>query len=128
MLLHHGVLGTTVIETFEIIKGVIENINPKLLIVIDALASRSIDRISSTIQISDTGIVPGSGVDNTRKELTKETLGIPVIAIGIPNNKSSLTSIFSSSIAFFKAPSLSKVIKALRSLFSIFAKITNFQN
>ena len=52
--------------------------------VIDALASRSIDRISSTIQISDTGIVPGAGVGNTRKEISQATLGIPVIAIGIP--------------------------------------------
>lgn len=79
-----GVLGTTGIETLEVIKGVVDNINPKLLIVIDALASRSMERISSTIQLSDTGIVPGAGVGNTRKELTESTLGIPVIAIGIP--------------------------------------------
>lgn len=79
-----GVLGTTGIETLEVIKGVVDNIKPKLLIVIDALASRSMERISSTIQLSDTGIVPGAGVGNTRKELTKNTLGIPVIAIGIP--------------------------------------------
>ena len=79
-----GVLGTTGIETVEILKGIVQNINPKLLIVIDALASRSIERISSTIQISDTGIVPGAGVGNTRKEISKNTLGIPVVAIGIP--------------------------------------------
>lgn len=79
-----GVLGTTGIETLEIIKGVVEHIKPKLLIVIDALASRSMERISSTIQISNTGIVPGAGVGNTRKELSENTLGIPVIAIGIP--------------------------------------------
>lgn len=79
-----GVLGTTGIETLEVIKGVVDNIKPKLLIVIDALASRSMERISSTIQISDTGIVPGAGVGNTRKELTEDTLGIPVIALGIP--------------------------------------------
>ncbi len=79
-----GVLGTTGIETLEILKGIVDNIKPKLLIVIDALASRSIERISSTIQISDTGIVPGAGVGNTRKDLSKETLGIPVIALGIP--------------------------------------------
>ncbi len=79
-----GVLGTTGIETLEVIKGVVDNIKPKLLIVIDALASRSMERISSTIQISDTGIVPGAGVGNTRKELTESSLGIPVIAIGIP--------------------------------------------
>lgn len=79
-----GVLGTTGIETLEIIKGVVDNTKPKLLIVIDALASRSMERISSTIQISNTGIVPGAGVGNTRKEITKNSLGIPVIAIGIP--------------------------------------------
>ena len=79
-----GVLGTTGIETVEILKGIVDNINPKLVIVIDALASRSIERISSTVQLSDTGIVPGAGVGNTRSEISKTTLGIPVIAIGIP--------------------------------------------
>ena len=79
-----GVLGTTGIETLEIIEGVVNKTKPKMIIVIDALASRSIERISSTIQLSDTGIVPGGGVGNTRKELSEKTLGIPVIAIGIP--------------------------------------------
>ena len=79
-----GVLGTTGIETLEIIKGIVDNVKPKLLIVIDSLASKSIERISSTIQISDTGIVPGAGVGNTRKELSKNTLGIPVVAVGVP--------------------------------------------
>lgn len=79
-----GVLGTTGIETVEILKGIVDNIKPKLLIVIDALASRSIERISSTVQISDTGIVPGAGVGNIRNEISINTLGIPVIAIGIP--------------------------------------------
>ena len=79
-----GVLGTTGIETVEIIKGIVDNIHPKLVIVIDALASRSIERISSTIQLSDTGIVPGAGVGNKRSEISVSTLGIPVIAIGIP--------------------------------------------
>lgn len=79
-----GVLGTTGIETMEILKGIVDNVKPKLIIVIDALASRSIERISSTIQLADTGIVPGAGVDNTRKEISEKTLGIPVIAMGIP--------------------------------------------
>jgi len=79
-----GVLGTTGIETVEILKGIVENIHPKLIIVIDALASKSIERISSTIQIADTGIVPGAGVGNTRKEISTNTLGVPVIAIGVP--------------------------------------------
>lgn len=79
-----GVLGTTGIETLEILKGIVDNVKPKLVIVIDALASRSIERISSSIQLADTGIVPGAGVGNARKELTEKTLGIPVIAMGIP--------------------------------------------
>ena len=79
-----GVLGTTGIETLEIIKGIVDNVKPKLLIVIDSLASKSVERISSTIQIADTGIVPGAGVGNKRKELSVNTLGIPVIAIGVP--------------------------------------------
>lgn len=79
-----GVLGTTGIETLEILKGIVDNINPKLLIVVDSLASRSIERISSTIQISDTGIVPGAGVGNTRKEISINSIGVPVIALGIP--------------------------------------------
>lgn len=79
-----GVLGTTGIETLEILKGIVENVKPKLIVVIDALASRSIERISSSVQISDTGIVPGAGVGNKRNELSINTLGIPVIAIGIP--------------------------------------------
>lgn len=79
-----GVLGTTGIETSEIVKGIVNNVKPKLLIVIDSLASKSIERISSTVQISDTGIVPGGGVGNARQELSEKTIGIPVIAIGVP--------------------------------------------
>ncbi|MCK1991573.1 GPR endopeptidase [Peribacillus muralis] len=79
-----GVMGITGIETSDIIKGVIEKSKPDFLIVVDALAARSIDRVNSTIQITDTGIHPGSGVGNKRKELSQDTLGVPVIAIGIP--------------------------------------------
>nr|WP_295969514.1 GPR endopeptidase [uncultured Bacillus sp.] len=79
-----GVMGLTGIETSDIITGVIEKTKPDFVIAIDALAARSIERVNSTIQISDTGIHPGSGVGNKRKELSKESLGIPVIAIGVP--------------------------------------------
>lgn len=79
-----GVLGTTGMETQEILKGIVDNVKPKLIVVIDSLASKSIERISSTLQIADTGIVPGAGVGNKRKELSMETLGVPVIAIGVP--------------------------------------------
>ncbi|MGM7721057.1 GPR endopeptidase [uncultured Metabacillus sp.] len=79
-----GVMGLTGIETSDIISGVIEQSKPDFVIAIDALAARSIERVNTTIQISDTGIHPGSGVGNKRKALSQETFGIPVIAIGIP--------------------------------------------
>jgi spore protease len=79
-----GVMGVTGIETSDIINGVIEKTKPDFVVAIDALASRSIERVNTTIQISDTGIHPGSGVGNKRKELSYDTLGIPVIAIGVP--------------------------------------------
>ncbi len=79
-----GVMGITGIETAEIIKGLLSRIHPKAVIAIDSLASRSMERISTTIQLSDTGISPGSGIGNTRDTLNQESLGVPVIAIGVP--------------------------------------------
>ncbi|MFZ5352905.1 MAG: GPR endopeptidase [Bacillota bacterium] len=79
-----GVLGITGIETSEIIKGIVDRVKPDLVIAIDALASRKLERVSTTVQIADTGINPGSGVGNNRKELSRESLGVPVIAIGVP--------------------------------------------
>ncbi|WP_018661399.1 GPR endopeptidase [Heyndrickxia acidiproducens] len=79
-----GVMGLTGIETSDVIFGVSEKTKPDFIIVVDALASRSLERVNATIQISDTGIQPGSGVGNKRKELSKATLGVPVIAIGVP--------------------------------------------
>ena len=79
-----GVMGTTGIETEEIIEAVTDRVKPELVIVIDSLASMSTERLGRTIQLCNTGIVPGSGVGNSRKGLTKETLKIPVIAIGVP--------------------------------------------
>lgn len=79
-----GVMGLTGIETGEIIKGLVEKLKPSLLIAIDALAARRSSRINATIQMSDTGVAPGAGVGNKRMELNQETLGIPVIAIGVP--------------------------------------------
>lgn len=79
-----GVMANTGIETVDIIMGIIKNIKPKFLVVVDALASSSIDRINKTIQITDTGIHPGSGIGNNRKEISLETIGVPVIAIGVP--------------------------------------------
>ncbi|ACV62051.1 spore protease [Desulfofarcimen acetoxidans DSM 771] len=79
-----GVLGITGIETAEIIKGVVDKIKPDLIIAIDSLAARNVNRISTTIQLADTGINPGSGVGNTRKGINQETMGVRVIAIGVP--------------------------------------------
>lgn len=79
-----GVLGTTGIETSEIVFGVVEHTQPDLVIAIDSLASKALQRVNTTIQIADTGISPGSGIGNKRKALTRETMGVPVIAIGIP--------------------------------------------
>ncbi|MFD1850223.1 GPR endopeptidase [Oceanobacillus bengalensis] len=79
-----GVMGVTGIETGDIIHGIVENFKPDFVIAVDALASRSIERVNETIQLSDSGIHPGSGVGNKRKELSKDTLGVPVIAIGVP--------------------------------------------
>ncbi len=79
-----GVMAQTGMETAEILKGVVAETKPELMIAIDALAARSVHRLGCTIQLSDTGIRPGSGVGNHRNGLTKETLGIPVLAIGVP--------------------------------------------
>lgn len=79
-----GVMGLTGIETGEIVKGIVEKTNPDLVIAIDALASRKMDRVSTTIQISDTGINPGSGIGNKRQGLNEAYLGVPVLAIGVP--------------------------------------------
>ena len=79
-----GVTGVTGIETSSYITGVIEELKPDLVIAVDALASSSISRVNKSIQITDSGISPGSGVGNKRKEVSKETIGIPVIAIGVP--------------------------------------------
>lgn len=84
MRLYLGVLGTTGIETIEVVKGIVDNLKPKLIIAVDSLCSKNINRIGKSIQISDTGIVPGGGVGNRQEELSQKTLGIPVIGIGIP--------------------------------------------
>ena len=79
-----GVLGTTGMESAEAVRGLVEEIKPSLVIAIDALASRRVGRVCATVQLSNTGIIPGSGVGNHRSALNQETLGVPVFAIGIP--------------------------------------------
>lgn len=79
-----GVMAQTGMETAEMIRGIVAETKPEVLIVVDALAARSVSRLGTTIQLSNTGISPGSGVGNHRHSLTEESLGIPVIAIGVP--------------------------------------------
>ena len=79
-----GVLGQTGIEVFEIIQSLAKKTNPDMIIAIDALAAKSMDRLGTTIQITNTGISPGSGVENKRAEISKNTLNIPVVALGMP--------------------------------------------
>ena len=79
-----GVLGITGIETGEIVMGLTGQVKPNLIIAVDALCSRKVERINTTIQFSDTGITPGAGVGNKRMAIDKDTLGVPVIAIGVP--------------------------------------------
>lgn len=79
-----GVMAQTGMDTSEILKGLVENVRPDIIFVVDALASRSISRLCRTIQITDTGISPGAGIGNNRKKLNEETIHVPVIAIGVP--------------------------------------------
>lgn len=79
-----GVMSQTGMETGEILKGIIEKVKPDLLIVVDALAAQSVSRLCRTIQITNTGIAPGAGVGNNRNEINESTMGVPVIAIGVP--------------------------------------------
>jgi len=79
-----GVLGITGLETFEVIKGLVEKVKPAVLVVVDSLAAQNVDRIGTTIQMGNTGIQPGGGIGNARHALTQQELGIPVIAIGCP--------------------------------------------
>lgn len=79
-----GVLGTSGIESASYIKSLCDNVSPSIVLVVDALAARSLDRLCRTVQITDTGISPGSGVGNNRCAITAETLGVPVVAVGVP--------------------------------------------
>lgn len=79
-----GVLGTTGVESAEAVRGLVAEVQPSTVIAIDALASRRVGRVCTTVQLSDTGIIPGSGVGNHRAALNRETLGVPVFSIGVP--------------------------------------------
>ena len=89
-----GVVGQTGVETAEIIRGVVQTVKPSLIIVVDALAARSASRLATTVQMTDTGIRPGSGIGQKRREISKKTMGVPVIAIGVPTVASSATLVY----------------------------------
>ena len=86
-----GVLGTTGVESAEAVRGLVAQVEPSLVIAVDALASRRVGRVCTTVQLSDTGIIPGTGVGNHRSALNQETLGVPVFAIGVPTVVDSAT-------------------------------------
>ncbi len=89
-----GVVAQTGVETAEFIKGVAKTVSPSLIIVLDALAARDVDRLATTIQLCDSGISPGSGIGQKRKEISKETMGVPVMSIGVPTVVSSATLVY----------------------------------
>lgn len=120
-----GVMANTGLESSNIIKAIINEEKPKFIIVIDALASLSIDRINKTIQITDTGIHPGSGIGNNRKEISKNTIGIPVIAIGVPTVVTSTTIVYDTIEYLYKHISYIKEHEELNKL--TFFKSKNYK-
>ena len=101
-----GVMAQTGMETAEIVRGIVRETKPEAVVVIDALAARSVSRLAATIQLSNTGIQPGSGVGNHRHSLTEESLGIPVIAIGVP------TVVAAAAIVYDTVDALSELLEA----------------
>ena len=106
-------MAQTGMETAEIIRGVVKETKPDLMIVIDALAARSVHRLGCTIQLADTGIRPGSGVGNHRCELTKKSLGIPVLAIGVPTVVGAAAIVFDTIQALIQALQSEKSTKGM---------------
>lgn len=121
-----GVMANTGLESSNIIRAIIKEEKPKFVIVVDALASLSIDRINKTIQITDTGIHPGSGIGNNRKEISKKTINIPVIAIGVPTVVTSTTIVYDTIEYLFKHISYIKDNEELNKL--TFIKSKNYKN
>lgn len=113
-----GVLGLTGIETGEIIRGVIDRVRPAFVIAVDALAARSIKRIGTTIQLTNTGIHPGSGVGNKRVGITTDTLGLPVLAVGVP------TVVHARTIAW---DTIENLIDQLRNNYKLFSIVDEMQ-
>lgn len=97
-----GVTGDTGVEAGELLKGIIDGVKPDTVITVDALAARSVSRLGNTVQMCSTGIVPGSGVGNARREISEKTLGVPVVAIGVPTvvDAATLVADYSGDVSF----------------------------
>lgn len=108
-----GVMAFTGIESAQIVRGVVEETNPELVIAIDALAARSVTRLGNTIQLTNSGIQPGSGVGNHRNSLTKESLGVPVIAIGVPTVVTAAALVYDTAEAFSEAVKASALTRTM---------------
>ena len=111
-----GVMGQTGMETVEVIRGVVAETKPDILLVIDALAARNAKRLNRTIQIADTGINPGSGVGNHRNAITEKTVGIPVIAIGVPTVVDAATIVGDTMDNLLSAVEVSESLKGMASV------------
>lgn len=100
-----GVTGDTGVEAGELLKGIIDGVKPDTVITVDALAARSVSRLGNTVQMCSTGIVPGSGVGNARREISEKTLGVPVVAIGVPTvvDAATLVADYSGEVSFVSA-------------------------
>lgn len=122
-----GVMAQTGMESLEIVKGVVEETKPDVVIAIDALAARSTHRLNTTIQLADTGINPGSGVGNHRIGLTKESVGVPVIAIGVPTVVDAATIVNDTMESLIQAMSTSESLKNVTESLSSFTHGEKYQ-
>lgn len=122
-----GVMGQTGMETLEIVKGVVTETKPDLVIAVDALAARNSRRLNRTIQIADTGIHPGSGVGNHRNGLTRETLGIPVIGIGVPTVVDAATIVSDTMENLIQAMETSETLKGVGEVLKMYNNAEKYE-
>lgn len=122
-----GVMGQTGMESQEIVKGIVKETEPDLVIAVDALAARNSRRLNRTIQIADIGIHPGSGVGNHRNGLTRETMGIPVIAIGVPTVVDAATIVNDTMENFIEALESSKMLKGVGDVLKTYSNAEKYE-
>ncbi len=122
-----GVMGQTGMETVEIIKGVVEETKPDCAIVVDALAARNSKRLNRTIQIADTGVHPGSGVGNHRRGINEETIGIPVIGIGVPTVVDAATIVNDTMENFIYAMEQSKALEGTAKVLGRYTEVEKYE-